>query len=185
MNKQRLREKYTTLRQNLSAEQILDKSIAIANHLLKMDIWKHTYYHIFLSIQKQNEVDTEPIVSLLFGKNKDIITSTADFKTLQMKHFLLTEHTRLKVNSYGIPEPLEAIEVPNEKINVVFIPLLAYDLQGNRVGYGKGFYDRFLQKTKALKIGLSFFEPEKKITDTNSSDVKLDYCVSTTRIYKF
>ena len=73
------------------------------------------------------------------------------------------------------------------KIEVVFVPLLGYDLKGNRVGYGKGFYDRFLSECKpeTLKIGLSFFEPEELITDVFVEDVKLDYCVTPKETYQF
>jgi 5-formyltetrahydrofolate cyclo-ligase len=72
-------------------------------------------------------------------------------------------------------------------IDVVFVPLLAYDKQGNRVGYGKGFYDKFLSlcKPEVVKIGLSFFEPEDLIDDVFENDVKLDYCVTSERVICF
>ena len=70
---------------------------------------------------------------------------------------------------------------------MVFVPLLAFDKKGHRVGYGKGFYDKFLSECKpdAIKIGLSFFEPEELITDVFESDVKLDYCVTPNSIHAF
>jgi 5-formyltetrahydrofolate cyclo-ligase len=73
------------------------------------------------------------------------------------------------------------------KIDVVFVPLLAYDTLGNRVGYGKGFYDTFLSECKpdVLKIGLSFFEPENIIEDLNQNDIKLDICINPSHIYRF
>ncbi|MDP5026727.1 MAG: 5-formyltetrahydrofolate cyclo-ligase, partial [Flavobacterium sp.] len=85
------------------------------------------------------------------------------------------------------PEPIDGLEVPDAKIDVVFVPLLAYDKQGNRVGYGKGFYDNFLNKCKpeTIKIGLSFFPPEEKIDDVSESDVKLDFCVTPDAIFSF
>ena len=69
----------------------------------------------------------------------------------------------------------------------MFIPLLAFDKQGNRIGYGKGFYDRFLAncKPETIKIGLSFFEAEEEITDIFESDKKLNYCVTTKQVYSF
>jgi len=103
-----------------------------------------------------------------------------------MTHYLLTDNTKIKKNQYGIPEPVDGIEVPVSKIDVIFVPLLAYDLDGNRVGYGKGFYDKFLSKCKpeALKIGLSFFEPEDKII-SSPNDVRLDYCVTPSATIRF
>ena len=104
-----------------------------------------------------------------------------------MTHFLLTENTRFIKNDYGIPEPVNGLEVPVSKIDVVFVPLLAYDKKGNRVGYGKGFYDRFLKKCRpdVIKIGLSFFEPEEQIEDISLDDVKLDFCVTPYGVYGF
>ena len=70
---------------------------------------------------------------------------------------------------------------------MVFIPLLAYDKTGNRVGYGKGFYDRFLAQCKpeTLKIGLSFFEAENEDFITSEDDVRLDYCVTPNQVFQF
>ncbi|MFT7351177.1 MAG: 5-formyltetrahydrofolate cyclo-ligase [Flavobacterium sp.] len=90
-----------------------------------------------------------------------------------------------------MPEPInnenELIEINSTKIDVVFVPLLAFDLQGNRVGYGKGFYDKFLANCKptTIKIGISFFEAEEKISDVFAKDVKLDYCITPEKVYSF
>ncbi|WP_139958970.1 5-formyltetrahydrofolate cyclo-ligase [Flavicella sediminum] len=185
MNKLDLRNKYKALRQNLTAVEVEDKSIAIANQLLKLDIWSNLYFHLFLPIKEQNEIDTEHILNILFAKNKEIVVSKSDFTTGNMQHFLLTENTRFKKNEYNIPEPIDGIEVPLEKLDVVFVPLLAYDQNGNRVGYGKGFYDRFLKNTNALKVGLSFFEAEEEIQELFEQDIPLDFCVSPNKNYSF
>ena len=104
-----------------------------------------------------------------------------------MSHFLLTDYTKIKKNEYNIPEPVNGLPVPSETIEVVFVPLLAFDIFGNRIGYGKGFYDKFLAECKpeTIKIGLSFFEAVKQIDDVFESDVKLDYCVTPEKIYTF
>jgi 5-formyltetrahydrofolate cyclo-ligase len=187
MDKKALRNKYKVLRQSLTQEEIEDKSLAIANQLLRMDavpslrlVWDKLYYHLFLTIEEQKEINTEYILQILAGKDKEIVISKCDFATLGMTHFLLTDNTKIKKNSYNVPEPVDGLEVPDAKIDVVFVPLLAYDKQGNRVGYGKGFYDNFLSKCKpeTIKIGLSFFPPEEKIDDVSENDVKLDFCVT-------
>jgi 5-formyltetrahydrofolate cyclo-ligase len=104
-----------------------------------------------------------------------------------MTHYLLTDNTKIKKNEYNIPEPIDGIEVPSHKMEVVFIPLLAYDTYGNRVGYGKGFYDKFLAECNpnTIKIGLSFFEPEELISDVNATDIQVNYCITPNRIIKF
>jgi len=187
MFKKELRKKYKELRLELTLEQIEDKSLAIANRLLQLDIWDKSYFHLFLTIEEQKEVDTEFVLQILAGKDKDIVVSKSHFDTCQMTHFLLTDNTKFQKNEYNIYEPVDGIEVPSSKMDVVFVPLLAYDKSGNRVGYGKGFYDKFLSQCKAevVKIGLSFFEPEELIEDVSPSDIKLDYCVTPETIHKF
>lgn len=187
MDKKELRKKYKALRQTLSKKEIEEKSLAIANQLIQMKIWDKLYYHLFLTIAEQKEIDTEYILQVLAGKDKEIVISKCEFSTLGMIHYLLTDNTKIKKNSYNVPEPIDGIEVPDAKIDVVFVPLLAYDKAGNRVGYGKGFYDNFLNKCKpeTIKIGLSLFTPEEIIEEISANDVKLDYCVTPEKVIKF
>lgn len=187
MIKSELRHLYKKRRQQLSTERIDEQSLAIANQLLQLDIWDHSFYHIFLSITEHKEVDTDYILNILSGKDKNIIISKSDFNTLRMTHFLLTDNTVIKKNEWNIPEPVDGIEIASNKIDVVFVPLLAFDKQGNRVGYGKGFYDTFLSecKPKTIKVGLSFFEAEENIDDVFETDIKLDYCITPKTVYTF
>ena len=187
MDKKELRKKYKTLRKNLSEDTIEEWSLKIANQLIRLDIWQHSFYHLFLPIESQKEINTEYILQILAGKDKNIVLSKSDFSTREMTHFLLTDNTTIKKNEYDIPEPIDGLEVPVSKIDVVFVPLLAFDENGNRVGYGKGFYDKFLAECKPeiLKIGLSFFESEKVISDVLNTDIQLDLCVTPTKVYNF
>ncbi|WP_300566145.1 5-formyltetrahydrofolate cyclo-ligase [Flavobacterium sp.] len=187
MNKRELREKYKAKRQELSSDEREELSLNIANMTLKLPIWDKTYFHLFLSIEEQKEVNTECLLHLLSGKDKEIVISSSDFQTLKMTHFLLTDNTKIKKNKYNIPEPIDGLEVPSHKIDVVFVPLLTFDKKGNRVGYGKGFYDQFLSECKkeVVKVGLSFFDPEEQIDDVFESDVSLDFCVTPMAIFKF
>lgn len=187
ITKAEIRKRYKTKRQALSLYEIEENSIAIANQLLKLNIWHNTYFHLFLTIAKQNEVNTDFIMHVLQGKDKQIIVSQSNFKNSSLRHFLLTDSTPLKENTFGIPEPLQGLEVPVEKIDVVFVPLLAFDRKGHRVGYGKGFYDRFLGRCRkdTIKIGLSFFEALETPIDADKHDIQLDYIVTPQRINKF
>ena len=187
MNKTELRTQYKALRQNLSKVEIEEMSLAIANEVLALDIWDKTYFHVFLPIEEQKEVNTEFLLHLLSGKDKEIVISKSDFTTRKMTHFLLTDNTKIKKNEYNIPEPVDGIEVPSSKIQVVFVPLLAFDTKGNRVGYGKGFYDQFLAECQpeTIKIGVSFFEAENTITDVFKKDVRLDFCITPEKCYRF
>jgi 5-formyltetrahydrofolate cyclo-ligase len=187
MKKNELRLKYKKLREELSSEEIEDLSLEIANNLLKLPIWKHTFYHLFLSISNKREVNTEAILHILQGKDKNVVVSKSDFENFRMVNYLLTDSTILKQNQYGIPEPVDGIEIAPQKIEVVFIPLLAFDEKGNRIGYGKGFYDRFLDSCtgETVKVGLSFFEAETVISEVSENDIPLDYCVTPEKIYSF
>jgi 5-formyltetrahydrofolate cyclo-ligase len=187
MNKLELRQKYKSLRKQLSENDLEEMSLAIANKVMTITIWEKNYFHIFLPIQEQKEVNTEYVLHLLAGKDKEIIIPKSDFQNKEMTHFLLTDNTKIKKNQYNIPEPVHGIEVPTHKIDVVFVPLLAFDKTGHRVGYGKGFYDKFLKECKpqTIKIGLSFYEAEENIEDVFESDVRLDYCVTPQKVYCF
>ena len=187
MNKTELRKKYKALRINLSPEIIEEFSLEIANNLLKLDVWDGDFYHLFLSIAEQKEVDTEFILHVLQGKDKNVVIPRTDIKNNTLINYLLTETTKIKKNRWNIPEPVDGIEIPSEKIDVVFVPLLAFDKNGHRIGYGKGYYDKFLStcKPNIIKIGLSFYEAEEAFKDVYSSDIPLDYCVTPKKVYTF
>ena len=186
MNKQELRKKYKQKREKLSFDTIEELSLQIANQSLQLPIWEYTNYHLFLTISEKKEINTEYLLHILQGRDKSIIVPKSDFKSGALKHILLQDNTALQTSSYGIPEPISGIEITPEQIAVVFVPLLAYDTKGNRIGYGKGFYDRFLAQcnSNSIFIGLSFFEPEPKI-EKSSLDIPLHYCITPNKIYKF
>lgn len=187
MNKRELRIKYKALRLELSEDDIEAQSMVIANRLLSLPIWDYQYYHLFLSIEKQKEVNTENILHILQGKDKHIIIPRTDVAHNSLTNILLTDNTILRKNKWGIPEPVDGIEIPASSMQVVFIPLLAFDKLGNRVGYGKGYYDKFLAECSndVVKIGLSFFEAEPAVEDLYSSDIPLDYCITPNTSYRF
>ena len=99
----------------------------------------------------------------------------------------INDETEFSLNEFGIKEPNDGNHFIIENLDIIFIPLLAFDIEGHRVGYGKGYYDRFLKLTNnsTLKIGLSFFDPINKILDIDDNDVKLDYCVTPKKVHKF
>ena len=187
MTKPELRKRYKALRKTLTDAQLDDYSVLIANQLLRLDIWNLSFYHLFLTIEEQHEVNTEFILNILSGKDKNSVVSKSDFNSGSMTHYLLTDNTTLKKNVYNIPEPVDGIPIAPNTIDVVFVPLLAFDKKGHRVGYGKGFYDRFLASCKpdVIKVGLSFFEAEIEFSDISENDIALDFCVTPKTIYQF
>lgn len=184
--KSALRTRYLQKRQALAATAHEEMSFSIANLCLKLPIWEYQYYHLYLPLKEKAEIDTSLILTLLQGRDKAvIIPKIKSHNTLE--HILLTDQTKIHLNTWKIPEPESGLILKPSQLEVVFIPLLAFDLKGNRVGYGKGYYDRFLSECKptTVKIGLSFFEPVACIEDLNPKDISLDYCVSPERIYSF
>ena len=185
-HKDELRKKYRDLRGKLSTEEVLENSIAIANHCLAVDLWTKSLYHLFLSSEKKNEVNTSFLLSVLQGKDKQIVVSKI-LNESKLEHYLLSDQTLLKENDYGIPEPVSGIKINPLEIDVVFLPLLVFDKQGHRVGYGKGYYDRFLAdcQKETIKVGISFFEPIDKIEDIDENDIAMDFVVTPNQVFSF
>jgi 5-formyltetrahydrofolate cyclo-ligase len=105
----------------------------------------------------------------------------------QMTALSIHEDTVYHTNQWGITEPKEGTVIDPQQVDLVFVPLLAYDKKGYRVGYGKGFYDRYLAKCRedVVKIGFSYFAPVDKIADTDHFDVPLSYCITPQQTYEF
>jgi len=161
-------------------------SLEIANKTLDINIWDFQNYHVFFPIEKHNEVDSKLIIQIIQGKDKNVILPKINLESKTIDSFLLTDSTPLKTNHLGISEPINGIQINHDQIDLVFIPLLAFDHFGHRVGYGAGYYDKFLSECpNAIKVGLSYFDPINKIEDINSKDIKLDYCITPNKVYKF
>ncbi len=191
MQKSTLRKYYLTKRKTLSSREILEKSQQIYDLFFQeIDLTTIKFLHVFLPIKKQNEIDTFLIIRRLRIEFPliNIVVSRSNLDNFEMQHFMLEEQNLIE-NKWGILEPSQANrrEVQPQEIDLVIIPLLAFDKQGNRVGYGKGFYDRFLQKcsSKALKVGLCIEEPIERIEDLNEFDVKMDVCITPDGVWKF
>ena len=184
MLKRELRKVYKLKRSSLTNTEIL--SLEIANKTLEIDIWNLQNYHVFFPIEKHKEVDSKLIIQIVQGKDKNVILPKLNLESKTIDSFLLTDSTPMKTNHLGISEPLNGIQINNNQIDLVFVPLLAFDNFGHRVGYGGGYYDKFLSKCpRAIKVGLSYFDPINKIEDINSKDIKLDYCITPDKVYKF
>ena len=180
-----LRSHYKKKRFSLTKQEVDDLSQRVCKQLDKLNIWKLKHYHIFISISKYNELDTSSIINKLKSEQKIIIVPK--ISNNELVHIAINDETKFGLNEYGIKEPNDGNHFIIENLDIIFIPLLAFDIEGHRVGYGKGYYDRFLKLTNnsTLKIGLSFFDPINKILDIDDNDVKLDYCVTPKQVHKF
>lgn len=184
-----LREYFKELRTRLSAE---DELVLNQNLLKQFQQFQWNGFeriHIFLPIVKFKEPDTILLKDWIRQAYPHIhlVISKSDLKTNLMDHYIWENDHLLELNKWGIKEPLGGKEIQPHQLDAVLVPLLAFDKAGNRIGYGKGFYDRFLTSCRpdCLKIGLSFFEPVDEIKDLDSTDVPLDYCITSQKIWKF
>jgi 5-formyltetrahydrofolate cyclo-ligase len=188
MTKQELRKHYLDQRKQLSSVEVENWSLAIFELFFTNFNPKTQKIHTFLPIFEKNEINTFLLLEQLFAKTScQIISSKSDFTTSQMEHFLIDETTHFKKDKYNIPTPTNGKKVTINDLDMVLVPMLCFDGQGHRVGYGKGFYDRFLAQcpAKTKKIGLSFFEAIPKITDIDEHDICLDYCITPKTIHHF
>lgn len=177
MLKKEARKNFIRLRSLLTKKQVLSKSEQIFLQWKKSILSEYNSYHIFLTISDKKEIDTSFIVNYLWANQKKVYCSKVHHNSLL--HFELTPETKLEKNLWGIPEPIDQDNIQIKNIDCIFTPLLAYDILGNRVGYGKGYYDNFLKNhLSSTKVGLSFFEPLDSINDISRSDIPLNYIIT-------
>jgi 5-formyltetrahydrofolate cyclo-ligase len=147
------------------------------------------YLHIFYPIAKKLEFNTLSLANWIRNIRPQIklVLSKIDYQTHTLSHFIWETNTPLIINELGIAEPEYGQSLNPKLLDMVVVPLLAFDKKGNRIGYGKGFYDRFLAECRndVQKIGVSFFPPVEDITDINEFDIPLDACVTPEEIWRF
>lgn len=188
MDKQALRKASLAERRALSADEYARRNEAILTHF-KAFVRDHDaeVYHCFLPITKNAEVNTWPLIDFLKESGKRIVISRSDLNTNVLTNYYFESKEQLVTNKWGIPEPVNGTIASNKSIDVVLIPLLVFDQSGHRVGYGKGYYDRFLEscRLETIKLGLSLLAPIKEIPEIEPHDVPMDYCVSHLGFHNF
>jgi 5-formyltetrahydrofolate cyclo-ligase len=192
MRKAEVRAEYRARRQQLSTAQWAAWNEQLTQELLALlSRYPIRYLHLFWGVTAQKEPDTEAMIKAIRERfpTLHIVVPRVLSGTKELAHYLITPSTEWTVNAWGIAEPLPASteEVVPTQLDLVIIPLLAFDEQGYRVGYGGGFYDRFLAKCRpdVLKVGLSFWPPIASITDVNPYDVRLDYCLTPRKVWQW
>ena len=186
MTKKEIRKKYTEKRKTLSQDEVLLLSeLIFKNFLQYFNLSEHQKVHCFLPISDKKEVDTQGFIEeLLKRKIRVFVPKIVDEKLISVE---INAKTNFIKSHWGIPEP-ESNEDSGEKdFDFVITPLLYSDNQGNRVGYGKGFYDSFFENISPFsqKIGVIFFDPDEEIDDVWEGDIPLDYLVTPTAVLSF
>lgn len=186
MNKKEIRNLYKSKRLVLSADDLEMRSERICENVLANFQLEGKVCSLFLPIKRQKEINTYLLLDKGISIGAHMILPKCE-ENHTLKHFLFEHHNQLQTNSLGIPEPQSGKLVSSKNIDIVFVPLLALDRNGNRVGYGKGYYDRFLKRCKpsCTFIGLHLFEDFEDIQDIELTDVPLHYCVTPEKIHHF
>lgn len=189
MVKKELRKLYRNKRATLTFQERLKLDDLLLIQFQKLSLPFLQSILSFYPIEEKGEMDTFIITDYLQFTNPGIQIAypKTDMVECTMQALAVTEDTEFLDNDWGIPEPADGILIPPQKLDAVLVPMLAFDESGNRVGYGKGFYDRFLQqcRTDCITIGLCYFEPVPLIEDASNYDVTLNYCITPQRVYVF
>ena len=163
-NKYNLKVKFSLLREELKKKIFKNKIVG-------------SYYPINF------ETDTSQVMKMFKQKGYKLSLPVISSK-YDMNFYTWNLNDPLYVNKYGIPEPKSKIKVIP---SILLIPMVAYDKRLNRLGYGGGYYDRFLEKYEKkniLKIGLAITCQEVKKLPTNNFDKKMDYILTEKKLYK-
>jgi len=145
----------------------------------------------YAPIEKWNEFNPQQVTDYCYFKNPNqqlLYPFLVDLEgNAEMIAVIADENTAFEENQFGIDEPVNGLDVSQSAIDMVIVPLLGFDTKGFRVGYGKGYYDRFLKQCRkdCIKVGFSYFEPVDRIEDANPLDVPLDFCITHEKIYSF
>lgn len=188
MKKEEIRILYKQKRRSISAPEKNKLEDLMLIQFQRLPIELKNSIMSYAPIEVQNEFDPELILDYCDFKVEKLIFifPRIDTETDTMKGYILHEGSFFEKSRYGIAEPFGGIKIFPEDIGMMFVPLLAFDTNGNRVGYGKGYYDKFIKlcDPSMIKIGFSFFEPVV-IDDVSAMDEKLDFCITPERIYEF
>ncbi|TNE55603.1 MAG: 5-formyltetrahydrofolate cyclo-ligase [Bacteroidetes bacterium] len=187
MEKAELRSKYKKLRAKLAPGQLQQISEDVCHHLLVNYKLENKFVSLFLPIERNNELNTYLIWEKLKSFGAKVAVPKANHETGDLKHILFEQEEQLELSDWGIPEPKKGKVIAADRFQYVFVPLLALDEKGFRVGYGKGFYDRFLKKCapSCRFIGLHHFHETEMIEDLLPTDVKLHACITPKGILRF
>jgi 5-formyltetrahydrofolate cyclo-ligase len=189
MTKKEIRKLYKEQRQNIPERDLLRYDDLL---LIRFQQWPLQDFNVLLSyfpIQNKAEINTHLMADYLAFRlpHLQLAFPVMDPVSHLLKPMLVHDDTDYRENNYGIAEPVNGTPIRPSDIDLVFVPLLAFDERGYRVGYGKGYYDRFLSACRkdVVKIGFSYFEPLPRIDDINEFDVPLSLCITPNKLYEF
>ena len=182
--KSELRKRLLVLRREIPKKEWSERSSRIINKLQSSEEFLSSKtIHCFVSMNGRKEVNTHPFIKESLSAVKSIIVPITNFETGTLDHSKLNSFDELEENKWGVYEP-KALTPFSSNIDLIIVPLLAADKSFNRLGYGKGFYDRFLNSNKAIKIGLLFDEFLMDKIPVDDFDEKLDILITDKKVLR-
>jgi 5-formyltetrahydrofolate cyclo-ligase len=189
MTKQEARNIYSQQRLRLTVSERNRFDDLLLIQFQKLVLPQLLLVHTYLAIDSKKEFATDAILHFLEFQHPGIqfVIPRVNAQTQELENILHTDDLQFQNNKWGIAEPVDGTLIDAEELDLVLVPLLAFDKNGNRVGYGKGFYDKLLAHCRkdVLKVGFSYFDAVDKIADSGDFDIPLSYCVTPHRIYEF
>jgi len=189
MLKKEVRKIYDQKRKNLSYTDRLKWDDLILINFQTIELPHLSAVFSFYPMEERNEINVFIITDYLHFRNPNlqICYPKMQIDLPNMEAIACHADTIFEANAINILEPLETDRVEPEEIDMVLVPMLACDVHGNRVGFGKGYYDRYLARCRrdCIKVGLSYFSPVERIEDANEFDVPLDFCITPEKAYVF
>lgn len=185
-SKHNLRQEAKSHRKALSVAEIENYSLQIAKQVDAYFSFRGKRISCFLSMESQHEVITEFLIKNLECNNQ-LFVPVSNFKEGTMIQVPYNLGDPVEYNAYQIPEPsIQLYPILPTELDVVVLPLLQADVRGNRLGYGKGFYDKYLAmcRPNIIKIGLNFFDPIQDIP-RDETDIPLNYLITPVNVYEF
>ncbi len=177
MNKQELRKLFLEKRKAVSQEERLLWSSQIESHVINL-VLERGYETVFLYVSFRNEPETEAIISRLLSMGKTVAVPKCG-KNGEMTMHKITSPEDLCPGAYGIPEPVCEAPVLPKEADLILVPGCAFGRDMNRLGYGGGYYDRYLPECKkACKVGVCFSNCVTEALPADSYDVKMDCLVT-------
>ncbi|NLI62389.1 MAG: 5-formyltetrahydrofolate cyclo-ligase [Methanosarcinaceae archaeon] len=183
MEKAQIRIKKLSERDSLLPEEIKSKSALIQNKIYNSDIFKKSE-SVFCYINIRSEVESLQIINLALDLGKTVaIPITVDKRgKMYFSEIKKSDLDNLREEKYGLLEPIRKQRIEPDEKTLFIIPGAAYDLYGNRVGYGAGYYDRYLKNRKHLHLlGVCFDIQITETIDFDPFDVKMDSIVTENR----
>lgn len=178
--KERLRSRLLARRQRIPAVERKQWSREISTRLLKWDPYREARrIHCFVGIESKGEVDTLPVLEQMIQEGKEVYLPKVNSSSPALKHVRYRGPESLAPGPYDIPEPTGKEAIAPEELDLILVPLLAADNRKNRLGYGMGYYDRFLALATGVSAGLLFqaFLLDEPLP-AEPHDIPLDYLIT-------